>query len=78
MRIIGIEIIFKIMRLRASGWALVEHPTVGFGLGHNLRIVGSSPGLGSKLSRQSASDSFPLPLPTLAFMLSFFLSKINK
>ena len=32
----------------------VEHLTLGFGSGHDLRVVGSSPELGSALSAGSA------------------------
>jgi len=33
---------------------LVEHPTVDFSSGHDLRVLGWSPALGSALSRKSA------------------------
>ena len=32
----------------------VRHPTLGFGSGHDLRVVGWSPGWGSVLSGESA------------------------
>ena len=35
----------------------VEHPTLGFGSGHDLRVMGLSPALGSMLSGESAWDS---------------------
>ena len=38
--------------------------TLGLGSGHDLRVVGSSPTLGSVLSGESACNSFPAcPLP---------------
>ena len=44
---------------------LVEHPTFGFGLGHDPRVVKSSPASGSVLSMEPAWDpvspSAPLP-----------------
>ena len=52
----------------------VEHPTLGFSSGHDLRVMRSRPVSGSKLSEESAKVSLPLPLPlpTLSF------SKMNK
>ena len=55
----------------------VKHPTLGFGSGPDLRVMGSSPGSGSVLSAESARDSLSLslwscPLPTLS------VSKLNK
>ena len=32
---------------------LVKHPILGFGSGHDLRVLGLSPALGSTLSRES-------------------------
>ena len=39
-----------------SAWVaqLVEHPTLDFSSGHDLRVVGSSPESGSMLSRKAA------------------------
>ena len=51
---------------------LVEHPTLGFGSGHDLRVVRLRPVSGSTFSKDSAWDSLPLPLPL------FPLSEINK
>jgi len=52
-----------------------KHPTLGFGSGHDLEAVRSSPAWGSALSVESAWDSLPLSL-TLppAFMHTRFLS----
>ena len=41
---------------------LVEHLTVGFGLGHDLRVGGSRPTVGSTISGESAGDSLSLSL----------------
>ena len=41
---------------------LVDHPTLDFGSGHDLRVMGSSPVLGSVLSVESACPS-PSALP---------------
>lgn len=41
----------------------IEHPTLGFGWGCDLTVVGSSPTSGSALSTESASDSLFLSLP---------------
>jgi len=61
---------------RHLGAQSIEPLTLGFGSGHDLRVVRSSPTLGSTLSTELASDSLslllPLPLPLLS------LSKINK
>jgi len=46
----------------------VECPTLGFGSGHDLRVVRSSPVLGFELSEESTEVS--LPLPALALSLS--------
>jgi len=42
---------------------LVKHLILGFGSGHDLRVMRSSPMLGSALTMESALDSFPLPFP---------------
>ena len=52
----------------------VKHPTLDFGSGHDLRIVSSSPILGSLLSAESAYDYLPLHLSASP---SFILSQIN-
>ena len=39
-------------------------------LGHDLRVMGSRPPLNSKLSKESASLSLPLPFPMLVHSLS--------
>ena len=49
----------------------VKHPTLGFGSGHDLRVLGWSPMLGSLLSGESDCLPLSLLLPTLT------LSKIN-
>ena len=41
----------------------VECLTLGFGLGHDLRVMGLSPESGSVLGGESAWHSVPLPLP---------------
>jgi len=41
---------------------LVKHPTLGFGSGADLGVMGSSPMSGFALSVESAGDSLPLPL----------------
>ena len=52
---------------------LVEHPTLDFGSGHDPRVTGLSPTLGSALNMEPAWDSVsvshPLPLSP-AFSLS--------
>ena len=56
---------------------LVECLTLDFGSGHDPRVMGSSPTLGSVLSVEPASDSLspPLPLsPDCAQALSLFLT----
>ena len=57
-----------------STWVvqLVDCPTLGFSSCHELRVLGSSPALGSTLSFRilSLSLSLPLPLPLLACDLS--------
>ena len=42
---------------------LVKCPTLGFGSGHDLRVMGSSLEPGSLLSGESAQDSLSLTLP---------------
>jgi len=56
----------------------VKRLTLGFGSGHDLRVVGLSLTMGSVLSGESAEDSFPLPLPPCSYMLSCSLSFSNK
>ena len=48
----------------------VKHPTLGFTSGHDLRVMGSSPTLGSVLNGESKTPS-PSALPPL-------LPQINK
>lgn len=58
----------------------VKRPTLGFGLGSDLRVVRSSPTSllsGFALSEKSAWDSLPLP-PPLAHPLSLSQSRISK
>ena len=54
----------------------VKHLTLDLSSGHDLRVVRSSPGLGSVLSMEPAYDSLPLsaPLP-LMHALSLSLKK---
>jgi len=52
----------------------VQHSILDFGLGHDLRVVGLSPTLGSTLSMEPAWDSLPLPLPLPARSLSVSVS----
>jgi len=40
----------------------VEHPILGFGLGHDLRVMGSIPASGSVLTGESAWGSLSLSL----------------
>lgn len=55
---------------------LVEHPTFGFGLGHDLRVLRSSSTLGSVLGTESAWESLsPSPFAPPLYSLSL---KINK
>jgi len=53
-----LELASKLVKIkRPSGTCvaqLVECPTLGFGWGHDLRIVGSSPTSGSALNTESA------------------------
>ena len=66
---------YKILNVAPS----VKHPTLGFGSGHELVVVGLSPVLDSALSMESASDSLSLSLSfSLSFSLSLPLSQINK
>lgn len=57
----------------------VEHPTLGFGSGPDLRVMGSNLAWGSTLSMESLLVLLPLLL-SLSLSLSFtlYLSKINK
>ena len=53
----------------------VKHPTLGFDSGHDLRVLRSSPELGSAFSMESACLSLSLmPL----FQIVHSLSQINK
>ena len=45
---------------------LVKHPTLSFGSGQDLRVLGLSPTLGSELNVDSASLLFSAPPPTPA------------
>ena len=57
---------FKKMLLWDAGWLswLSIHPTLGFGSGHDLRVLGSSPTSGSHGPSPSA------PPPALSLSLS--------
>ena len=58
---------------------LVKCPTLDFDWGHDLRVVGLSPGLGSMLSTESAGDSLSSSTAPPTCVLSLFLSQsINK
>ena len=54
----------------------VMHPTLDFGLSHDLRVVSSSPASGSAFSMGSARDSLslspsaPIPISLLPLSLS--------
>ena len=52
----------------------VEWATLDFGSGHDLRVLGSSPTLGSMLSGEDSLSLSLCPLPLLVFSLS----QINK
>ena len=54
---------------------LIEHPTLDFGLGLDLRVMESSPGSGSALSVEPAYDSLSLPLPLSNAHALFSLNK---
>lgn len=59
---------------------LVGHPTIGFGLGHDLRGHGIKLHVGALkygLSGESASVSLPLTLPLPEFLLSLSNKSIN-
>ena len=59
----------------------VEHLTLDFDSGHDRRVMGWSPKLGSALSMETAWDSFSLPLPhmhPLPLSLSLSLFQIKK
>ena len=45
---------------------LVKHPTLDFSSGRDLRVVGSSPTLGSMLNGESTSSSAPTPTRALS------------
>ena len=50
---------------------LAEHPTVGFGSGHDPRAVGWSPASGSTLSVEHSKNSLSLcPSPLLTCSIS--------
>ena len=55
----------------------VKRPTLDFGSGRDLRVVGSSPMSGSMLSKESAGNSFPVPCPA-ALVHALALSLSNK
>ena len=56
----------------------LDHPTLDLGSGHDPRIVGSSPTLGSTLSKKPAWDSLS-PFAPLPCSLSHSLSqKVKK
>ena len=61
-----------------SAWVvwLVEHQSLGFGSGHDPRVMGLSPTSGSSLSTQSACDSLTLRLFHSSLIL--FLKKLIK
>ena len=50
----------------------VEHPTLGFGSGHDPRVLIWSSALGSPLSRESVCP-LPLPLPHPLLLLALSL-----
>ena len=54
----------------------VNYLALGFGSGHDLEVLRSSPSLGSALSEVSARDALPSTPPSLTYTLS--LSQINK
>ena len=57
----------EMLKHAGGAWAAlsVKHPTLELGSGHDLRVLGSSPTLGSTFSMEPAWDSpHPLPLPT--------------
>lgn len=60
------------------GGSLVEHLTLAFGSGHDLRVMGSSSESSSSLSMKSAGDSLSLSVPLPLLMLFLFFSQINK
>ena len=53
---------------------LVEQPTLGFGSGHGLMVVRSSPVLGSVLSRESACGCSPSLCPSSPYSPTGVLS----
>jgi len=59
----------------------VGHPTLGFGSGHDLRVVGLRPAWGSMLSEDSVWDSLSLflcPTPPLKINKSLKRKKIGE
>ena len=59
-----------------GAWVAQSVKLLTSGSGHALGVLGSSPMLGSLLSRESASPPLSAPLPALAVSLS--LPQINK
>ena len=55
----------------------VELPILGFGSGCDLRVVRSSPELGSLLCGESTGNSLPLPHCPCLFSLSKIINKIK-
>ena len=55
-----------------------KHPTLDFGLGHDLRIVGLSPVMDSVLSAESAWDSLSPSAPPSAHALYKYIHKFHK
>ena len=55
---------------------MVERPTLDFGSGHDPRVVGPSPTLGSTLSIESAGDSLSPSAPSPRILS--LLNKKNK
>jgi len=66
----GINILYfwrQGINIKSSKWGpwvteSVEHSALGFGSGHDLRVQGSSPTLGSAFSAESVWDSLSLSL----------------
>ena len=59
---------------------LAGHPNLDFGPGHDLRVMGTSPVMGSVLSMDSAypSPTVPSPTPThILCLLSFYNKYID-
>ena len=58
------------MDIKVFGWlSLVKRLTFDFSSGHDLRVLGSSPMLGSPLSGESVCLPLPLLLPLLVHVL---------